>query len=107
MGRLHLAQSRCDHEQPVGILAHEPQAMDKHRTPSCKGVDKVGQVFPLHYATIFHPHDGIVSEFQGSGLDPSKPSLKARKVERILLAGVNDEHRAKSLTATSRTTRRR
>src|SRR5712691_9623713 len=58
-----------------------------------KGVDKVGQVFPLHYATIFPPHDGIVSEFQGSGLDPSKPSLKARKVERILLAGVNDEHR--------------
>lgn len=51
-------------------------------------MNEVREIFPLYYAHVLQPRNGIISQSQRPSLNACEPALKSGKVERVLLARV-------------------
>ena len=76
------------------IAAHESKPIDKHGPLSREGMDKIRKVLALHHAMVLKTRDGVISQLERPFFDAGKPAFKAREIERILLAGIDEDHRA-------------
>jgi hypothetical protein len=57
-------------------------------------MNQISGVFALDHAVVFEFCDGIIVELERPQFDSGKPAFKAGEIQRILFAGVDQDHRA-------------
>ena len=63
--------------------------MDKDDSFCRERADPIGQVFPFHDADVLQSGDRVITQLERLPLDASEPGMKAREIERVLLAGID------------------